>query len=48
MKVIPIPFSTQGAKMLQHTKSLLEDQDNLIAIDKRFGKLLTALRTASS
>jgi hypothetical protein len=46
MKVIPIPFSTQGAKMLQHAKSLLEDKDNLIAIDKRFDKLLTALRTA--
>lgn len=46
MKVIPIPFSTQGAKMLQHTKSLLEDKDNLIVIDKRFDKLLTALRTA--
>jgi hypothetical protein len=45
MKVIPIPFSTSGAKMLQHTKSLLEDKDNLIAIDKRFDKLLTALRT---
>ena len=46
MKVIPIPFSTSGAKMLQHTKSLLEDKDNLVAIDKRFDKLLTALRTA--
>jgi hypothetical protein len=46
MKVIPVPFSTQGAKMLQHTKLLLEDQDNLIVIDKRFDKLLTALRTA--
>ena len=32
--------------MLQHTKSLLEDKDNLIAIDKRFDKLLTSLRTA--
>jgi hypothetical protein len=32
--------------MLQHTKSLLEDKDNLIAIDKKFDKLLTALRTA--
>jgi hypothetical protein len=29
MKVTPIPFSTQGAKMLQHAKSLLEDKDNL-------------------
>jgi hypothetical protein len=46
MKVIPVPFSTQGAKMLQHTKSLLEDKDNLVVIDKRFDKLLTALRTA--
>jgi len=46
MKVIPIPFSTQGAKMLQHTKSLLEDKENLVVIDKRFDKLLTSLRTA--
>jgi hypothetical protein len=46
MKVIPTPFNTQGAKMLQHTKSLLEDQDNLVLIDKRFDKLLTSLRTA--
>src|SRR5918995_4749231 len=46
MKVIPIPFSTHGAKMLQHTKSLLEDKDNLVAIDKQFDKLITALRTA--
>jgi hypothetical protein len=46
MKVIPVPFSINGAKMLQHTKSLLEDPDNLIVIDKRFDKLLTALRTA--
>jgi hypothetical protein len=46
MKVIPVPFSTHGAKMLQHTKSLLEDKDNLVAIDKGFDKLLTSLRTA--
>jgi hypothetical protein len=46
MIVIPIPFSTQGAIMLQQTKSLLEDLDDLIAINKRFDKLLTALRTA--
>jgi hypothetical protein len=46
MKVIPVPISINGAKMLQHTKSLLEDPDNLIVIDKRFDKLLTALRTA--
>lgn len=46
MLIVPVPFSTQGAQMLQHTKSLLEDPDNLIAIDKRFNKLLTSLRTA--
>ena len=46
MKVIPTPFNTQGAKMLQHTKSLLEDKDNLIVIDKGFDKLLASLRTA--
>jgi hypothetical protein len=46
MKVIPVPFSINGAKMLQHTKSLLEDPDNLIVIGKQFDKLLTALRTA--
>lgn len=46
MLVVPVPFSTQGAQMLQHTKALVEDEDNLISIDKRFDKLLTALRTA--
>lgn len=47
MKVIPSIFGNNGgAKMLQHTKSLLEDKDNLVVIDKRFDKLLTALRTA--
>jgi hypothetical protein len=48
MNVIPIAFSINGAKMLQHTKSLLEDKDNLIAIDKQFDELLTALRTANA
>jgi hypothetical protein len=32
--------------MLQHAKSLLEDCDGLLAINKRFDKLLTALRTS--
>jgi hypothetical protein len=48
MKVIPIPFNINGAAMLQHTKSLLEDKDNLIAISPRFDKLLTALGTANA
>jgi hypothetical protein len=50
MFVAPVPFSIEGAKMLQHTKWLLEEKDengsSLVAIDKRFDKLLTALRTA--
>jgi hypothetical protein len=46
MRIIPVPFSTNHAKMLQHSKSLLEDPHDLIAIDKRFDKLLTSLRTA--
>jgi hypothetical protein len=47
MRVIPTLFGGgEGKKMLQHTKSLVEDPKGLIAIDKRFEKLLTALRTA--
>jgi hypothetical protein len=50
MIVVPVPFSVEGAKMLQHTKWLLEETDedgsSLIAIDKSFDKLLTGLRTA--
>jgi hypothetical protein len=47
MIVVPTPFSTKGAEMLQHAKSLLEDPDGLVAIHKdRFTKLIIALRTA--
>ena len=50
MIVVPVPFSVEGAKMLQHAKSLVEDTDDdgssLVAIHKRFDKLLTGLRTA--
>jgi hypothetical protein len=46
MIVIPTAFNTNGAKMLQAAKSLVEDKDNLVLIDKRFDKLLTSLRTA--
>ena len=51
MFVVPVPFSVEGAKMLQHTKWLLdekeEDGSSLIQIDReRFHKLVTALRTA--
>ncbi|HEY9386214.1 MAG TPA: hypothetical protein VIP70_04190 [Nitrososphaeraceae archaeon] len=47
MVVVPVPFSTEGAQMLQHAKALLEDENNLVAINpSRFHKLVTALRTA--
>jgi hypothetical protein len=50
MFICPTPFSVEGAKMLQHTKWLLEEKDedgsSLIAIHPSFEKLLTALRTA--
>jgi ABC-type sugar transport system ATPase subunit len=48
MVCIPVPFSTQGRQMLQHAKSLVEDPDGLVLIDKSFDKLLMALRTASA
>ena len=38
--------STEGKKMLQHAKSLLDDPKQLVLIDKRFDKLLTALSTS--
>ena len=50
MIVVPVPFSVEGAKMLQHAKSLVEDTDedgsSLVAIHPRFDKLLTGLRTS--
>lgn len=51
MFIVPVPFSIEGAKMLQHAKWLLEEKEedggSLIAIHKeRFHKLVTALRTA--
>jgi hypothetical protein len=50
MIVVPVPFSVEGAHMLQHAKWLLEETDEdgscLIAINKQFDKLLTGLRTA--
>jgi hypothetical protein len=51
MFIVSISFAVDGAKMLQHTKALLdereEDGSSLIQIDReRFHKLVTALRTA--
>jgi hypothetical protein len=51
MIIVPVPFSVEGAHMLQHAKWLMEETDedgsSLVAIHKeRFDKLITALRTA--
>jgi hypothetical protein len=51
MIVVPVPFSVEGAKTLQHAKWLMEeteeDGSSLITIHKdTFHKLVTALRTA--
>jgi hypothetical protein len=51
MIVVPVPFSVEGAHMLQHAKWLMEeteeDGSSLIAIRKdEFFKLITGLRTA--
>jgi hypothetical protein len=51
MIVVPVPFSVEGSKMLQHAKWLMEETDedgsSLIAIRKdEFYKLITGLRTA--
>jgi hypothetical protein len=53
MIIVPVPFSVEGAHMLQHAKWLMEETDedgsSLIAIHKeRFGNLVTALRTATA
>ena len=48
MKVVPVPFSTEGKNMLIHTKELLEFETPIVAINSKFEKLTTSLRTAIS
>ena len=52
MIVVPVPFSIEGAHMLQHIQWLLEeteeDGSSLITIHPSFENLITALRTAVS
>ena len=48
MKVIPVSFSQEGAKMLVHCRNILDHEDNLIAINPKWDKLITALRGAVS
>ena len=48
MKVVPVPFSTEGKNMLIHTTELLEFKTPILAINPKFEKLTTSLRTAIS
>ena len=51
MIVVPVPFSVEGAHMLQQAKWLMEetyeDGRNLIAIHKRFDKATNSLKDCS-
>jgi hypothetical protein len=46
MRVVPVSFAQEGPSMLAHCKNLLEHEDNLVAINPQFDKLITALRGA--
>jgi hypothetical protein len=46
MFVIPVPFAKYHKEMLAHCKEMLEYQNGHMAINPRFNKLITALRTA--
>jgi hypothetical protein len=46
MFVIPVPFSKEHKSMLAHTKRLMEHNNGYVAINLKFNKLITSLRTA--
>ena len=46
MFIIPVNFAQEHKKMLLHAKMLLEDKHGLVAINPKFDKLITSLRTA--
>ena len=46
MFVIPVSFAKEHKRMLAHCKELLEYRNGQMAIHPKFGKLITALRTA--
>jgi hypothetical protein len=46
MKVVPVSFAQEGPSMLVHCKSLLENEDSLVAINSQYDKLITGLRGA--
>jgi hypothetical protein len=45
MFVIPVHFAKEHKRMLVHTKKILEYNGGSIAINSRFDKLITSLRT---
>jgi hypothetical protein len=46
MQVIPVNFSSEHKSMLGNCKMLLEKDSGYIAVNPRFDKLITSLRTA--
>jgi hypothetical protein len=46
MFIIPVAFSKEHKNMLAHCKEMLEYRNGQVAIDPRFNKLITSLRTA--
>jgi hypothetical protein len=46
MNVVPVNFSTEHRSMLGNCKMLLEREGGYIAINPKFDKLITSLRTA--
>lgn len=48
MTVVPVPFAIAGKDMIMHTKELLEHERPLVAINPKFEKLITSLRTTIS
>jgi hypothetical protein len=46
MFVIPVPVSKEHKHRLAHSKELMEYQNGYMAINPRFNKLITSLRTA--
>jgi hypothetical protein len=46
MFVIPVPYSKEYNHMLAHCEQMLEYNNGTVAIQPRFTKLITALRTA--
>lgn len=48
MQIVPVSFAQEGASMLVHCKNLLEHEDNLVAINLKWEKLVTALRSCTA